>query len=200
MKPTVKVALSALLLLSTGQVFAGDSKVSLTGKEEAPAVETMATGTGTITVGADKSVSGSVTTKGVEGVAAHIHQAAAGKKPADRVAGENRRWRLERAERFQADRGAGGRLQGRRVVRERPQRRAQGRRDSRPDQALKVPRTLPCFASVRSAAARRRIVRSRPPRAGTPVDRPSRTARAAGTDTHEGVVERALRIPIQQVL
>ena len=79
MKPTVKVALSALLLLSTGQVFAGDSKVSLTGKEEVPAVETMATGTGTITVGADKSVSGSVTTKGVEGVAAHIHQAAAGK-------------------------------------------------------------------------------------------------------------------------
>ena len=44
-----------------------------------PAVETTATGTGTITVGADKSVSGSVTTKGVEGVAAHIHHAAAGK-------------------------------------------------------------------------------------------------------------------------
>ena len=79
MKPTVKVALSALLLLSTSQVFAGDSKVSLTGKEEVPAVETAATGTGTITVGADKSISGSVTTKGVEGVAAHIHHAAAGK-------------------------------------------------------------------------------------------------------------------------
>ena len=79
MKSTVKVALSALLLLSTSQVFAGDSKVSLTGKEEVPAVETAATGTGTITVGADKSISGSVTTKGVEGVAAHIHQAAAGK-------------------------------------------------------------------------------------------------------------------------
>ena len=79
MKPTVKVALSALLLLSTSQVFAGDTKVSLTGKEEVPAVETTATGTGTITVGADKSVSGSVTTKGVEGVAAHIHHAAAGK-------------------------------------------------------------------------------------------------------------------------
>jgi hypothetical protein len=79
MKPTVKVALSALLLLSTSQVFAGDSKVSLTGKEEVPAVETAATGTGTITVGADKSISGSVTTKGVEGVAAHIHHAPAGK-------------------------------------------------------------------------------------------------------------------------
>ena len=79
MKPTVHAALSALLLLSTSLAFAGDSKVTLTGKEEVPAVETAATGTGTITVGADKSVSGSVTTKGVNGIAAHIHQAAAGK-------------------------------------------------------------------------------------------------------------------------
>jgi hypothetical protein len=72
-------ALAALLLLGTSLAFAGDSKVSLTGKEEVPAVETAATGSGTITVGADKSVSGSVTTKGIEGVAAHIHQAAMGK-------------------------------------------------------------------------------------------------------------------------
>ena len=79
MKPTVKAALAALLVLSTGQAFAGDSKVSLTGKEEVPAVQTAATGTGTITVGADKSISGSVTTKGVDGIAAHIHLAAAGK-------------------------------------------------------------------------------------------------------------------------
>src|SRR5262245_20562112 len=72
-------ALSALLLLGTGLVFAGDSKVTLSGGEEVPAVQTAATGTGTITVGADKSVSGSVKTKGVDGIAAHIHQAAAGK-------------------------------------------------------------------------------------------------------------------------
>jgi CHRD domain len=72
-------ALSALLLFGTGLAVAGDSKVSLTGAEEVPAVQTAATGTGTITVGADKSVSGSVTTKGVKGVAAHIHQAASGK-------------------------------------------------------------------------------------------------------------------------
>ena len=51
----------------------------MAGKEEVPAVETAATGSGTITVGADKSVSGSVTTKGIDGIAAHIHQAAAGK-------------------------------------------------------------------------------------------------------------------------
>jgi hypothetical protein len=79
MKSNIHAALAAVLLLGPGLALAADSKVSLTGKEEVPAVETAATGSGTITVGADKSVSGSVTTKGVEGVAAHIHQAAAGK-------------------------------------------------------------------------------------------------------------------------
>jgi CHRD domain-containing protein len=72
-------ALSALLLLGTSLAFAGDSKVTLSGADEVPAVQTAATGTGTITVGADKSVSGSVKTKGIDGIAAHIHQAAAGK-------------------------------------------------------------------------------------------------------------------------
>jgi hypothetical protein len=79
MKILHTTTVAALLLLGTSQVFAGDSKVSLTGKDEVPAVETAATGAGTITVGADKSISGSVTTKGVDGIAAHIHQAAAGK-------------------------------------------------------------------------------------------------------------------------
>jgi hypothetical protein len=59
--------------------YAGDVKVTLTGAEEVPAVTTSATGTGTITVKDDKSVSGTVTTKGVEGLAAHIHAAPAGK-------------------------------------------------------------------------------------------------------------------------
>jgi hypothetical protein len=75
----VSLALALVLLLGSGLTLASDSKVSLTGKEEVPAVETAATGSGTITVGADKSVSGSVTTKGIDGIAAHIHQAAAGK-------------------------------------------------------------------------------------------------------------------------
>jgi hypothetical protein len=79
MKTTVHAALAALLVLTTNLALAGDSKVTLTGKEEVPAVDTAATGTGTITVGADKSISGSVTTKGINGMAAHIHQAAAGK-------------------------------------------------------------------------------------------------------------------------
>jgi hypothetical protein len=79
MKSSIHAALTLVLLLGSGLALASDSKVTLTGKEEVPAVETAATGSGTITVSADKSVSGSVTTKGVDGVAAHIHQAAAGK-------------------------------------------------------------------------------------------------------------------------
>ena len=66
-------------LMITGAAFAGDVKVTLTGAEEVPAVTTSATGSGTITVKDDKSVSGSVMTKGIEGMAAHIHSAPAGK-------------------------------------------------------------------------------------------------------------------------
>ena len=50
----------------------------LSGGHEAPPVTTSASGTSTITVGADKSVSGAVTTTGVAGIAAHIHQGAMG--------------------------------------------------------------------------------------------------------------------------
>ena len=59
----------------------GDSgiKVTLSGKDEVPPVATAASGSGTIVIGEDKSVSGSVTTTGVAGVAAHIHVGAAGK-------------------------------------------------------------------------------------------------------------------------
>jgi CHRD domain len=79
MKSNFHVALAAVLLLGPGLAFAADSKVTLTGKEEVPAVETQATGSGTIKVGADKSVTGSIKTKGIDGIAAHIHQAASGK-------------------------------------------------------------------------------------------------------------------------
>ncbi|WP_129648185.1 CHRD domain-containing protein [Peristeroidobacter agariperforans] len=58
---------------------AEDVKVTLTGAEEVPAVTTTAMGEGTIAIGKDMSVSGTVKTKGIEGVAAHIHLAEAGK-------------------------------------------------------------------------------------------------------------------------
>ena len=47
--------------------------VTLSGAEEVPPVSTAARGAGSINIAADKSVSGSVTTTGVAGVAAHIH-------------------------------------------------------------------------------------------------------------------------------
>jgi hypothetical protein len=79
MKTIHSVSLATMLLLGAGLALAGDSKVSLTGDAEVPAVTTSASGTGTITVNADKSVTGNVTTKGIEGVAGHIHIAPAGK-------------------------------------------------------------------------------------------------------------------------
>ncbi len=63
----------------SGVVFGGEVKVTLSGAQEVPAVNTSASGSGTITINADRSVSGSVTTTGVAGTMAHIHIAAAGK-------------------------------------------------------------------------------------------------------------------------
>lgn len=78
-----KIFGSTLLAMSVFTVSltvrAEDVKVTLTGAEEVPAVTTDAKGQGTITVGKDMAVSGKVTTMGVEGVAAHIHLAEAGK-------------------------------------------------------------------------------------------------------------------------
>lgn len=54
------------------------SRVQLTGAEEVPPVSTSAKGEGSFTVGSDGAVKGSVTTTGVEGAAAHIHQGAKG--------------------------------------------------------------------------------------------------------------------------
>ncbi len=53
--------------------------VTFSGDQEVPAVKTSASGSGTITINADKSVGGSITTAGVAGTMAHIHIAAAGK-------------------------------------------------------------------------------------------------------------------------
>ena len=52
--------------------------VDLGGSQEVPAVNVDGTGSGTIMVAEDGSVSGSVTTRGVAGIAAHIHEGAIG--------------------------------------------------------------------------------------------------------------------------
>jgi len=71
-------AMSALGSYSTIAA-AADIKVTLTGDQEVPSVKGAGNGTGTIIIGADKSVSGSVKTTGIAGTAAHIHEAAPGK-------------------------------------------------------------------------------------------------------------------------
>jgi len=76
---SIRIAGLFAALALAASVHAGDVKVSLTGSQEVPPVTTSATGAGSITVADDKSVSGSVTTKGVAAVAAHIHLAPAGK-------------------------------------------------------------------------------------------------------------------------
>lgn len=54
------------------------AKVSLSGAAEVPANSSPAKGSGNINVGNDHVVSGSVTTTGIDGTAAHIHLAAKG--------------------------------------------------------------------------------------------------------------------------
>jgi hypothetical protein len=52
--------------------------VKLSGEEQVPPVSASGSGSGTIRVNSDGTVSGSVTTTGVEGTMAHIHQGAKG--------------------------------------------------------------------------------------------------------------------------
>ena len=69
---------SAALLVFGGSVWAVDLKVNLTGAEETPPVTTSASGTGTISIAADKSVRGTIKTAGIDGTVAHIHVGAPG--------------------------------------------------------------------------------------------------------------------------
>jgi hypothetical protein len=69
---------AAALLAGGGSALAVDLKVNLTGADEVPPVTTSASGTGTVTVAPDKSVSGSIKTSGLEATMAHIHVGAPG--------------------------------------------------------------------------------------------------------------------------
>ncbi len=76
------LAAAVALAVSAGfsaAAFGGDVKVTLSGDQEVPPVKTAASGSGTITVGDDMSVKGSVMTTGVTATAAHIHIGGAGK-------------------------------------------------------------------------------------------------------------------------
>jgi hypothetical protein len=70
---------STAFVIGTGSALAVDLKINLTGAQETPPVTTSASGTGTIAVAADKSVSGTIKTKAIDGTMAHIHVGAPGK-------------------------------------------------------------------------------------------------------------------------
>jgi hypothetical protein len=74
---SVAALLAAGCVSTSGPVPSG-SNVVLNGKQEVPPVSTAATGSGTLTVLMDRSITGTVTTSGVAGTAAHIHLAAPG--------------------------------------------------------------------------------------------------------------------------
>jgi hypothetical protein len=71
------IATAALLVIS-GSALAVDVKVKLSGAEETPPVTTSASATGTIVIAADKTVSGTLKSSGMEGTVAHIHVGAPG--------------------------------------------------------------------------------------------------------------------------
>jgi len=56
----------------------GAMSVNLTGSEEVPPITVPGSGSGSFRVAEDGAISGSVTTEGVPGTAAHIHQGAKG--------------------------------------------------------------------------------------------------------------------------
>ena len=62
----------------SASAFGDELMVRLTGDMEVPPVKTVASGAGTITINADMSVAGGVTTTGLAATMAHIHHGAAG--------------------------------------------------------------------------------------------------------------------------
>jgi hypothetical protein len=63
---------------SMGSMMGGGQQVTLSGSNEVPPVTTGATGSGTVTVKSDRSVSANITVLGMTATAAHIHEGAAG--------------------------------------------------------------------------------------------------------------------------
>ena len=75
-----RAALATLLAASFTLANAKDEKLTLSGDQEVPAVTTSAKGEGHIKIGADKTVSGKITTTGMEATMGHIHE---GKAPGE---------------------------------------------------------------------------------------------------------------------
>ena len=79
MKKLLVILTSLALAACAGMMSGGTTvRVNLSGAEEVPPVSVPGSGNGSFTIGEDGAVSGSVTTTGVQGTAAHIHIGARG--------------------------------------------------------------------------------------------------------------------------
>jgi hypothetical protein len=63
----------------SGMATAGEIKITLSGNQEVPPVQTSASGNGTITVEDDKSIKGKIIVIGIKPNGVHIHEAPTGK-------------------------------------------------------------------------------------------------------------------------
>ena len=76
-----RIAMNVFAVFLTSSAICASSqelKVVLSGNQEIPPVATSASGTGTITVNADRSVIGNATITGMSVTVAHLHEGAAG--------------------------------------------------------------------------------------------------------------------------
>jgi len=72
------IGTAVLLAAGFGIASAATVHVRLSGSHETPPVKTAASGSGVIKVAADGTVSGKITTRGIKGTMAHIHEGAPG--------------------------------------------------------------------------------------------------------------------------
>ena len=79
LKHAAATAMALLLAAGAGLASAATVHVTLKGTQETPPVKSMARGSGMIEVTADGSVSGKISTHGIKGTMAHIHEGAPGK-------------------------------------------------------------------------------------------------------------------------
>ena len=78
MKRLLAILASLTLAACAGMMSGSSVNLSLSGAQEVPPVSVPGSGSGSFTIGADGSVTGSVTTTGVQGTMAHIHIGARG--------------------------------------------------------------------------------------------------------------------------
>ncbi|PTR17428.1 CHRD domain-containing protein [Nitrosospira sp. Nsp2] len=71
--------MAAALAGVSGFATAGEIKITLSGDQEVPPVQTSASGTGTITVEDDKTIKGKIIVSGIKPTGVHIHEAPTGK-------------------------------------------------------------------------------------------------------------------------